>query len=420
MPAASRPRSKALVLAMLAGALPACGHKGNPLPPLRHTPPALTEFRFAQRGSSLEISVTAPGASVDGIGYESVAVEFLYVEGPKDIEKTGVHRQLLAHPRERVAFSLPLPAAGTVARSAARGVYEKQKGPRTLIMGLVAQAEVQPPRELEAKLTADGIRLAWTGDAPAPVDAAIPPPKLPGIAAPRTPGSAGLDPTGTKAAGTPASGAQPTGAPPTGTQPTGAQPTATQPTAQPTATQAKGTQPTGTPAEPAKPEKVEKHGGFFLYRRSETGTYAAPLTPRLLEKHALTDTSAPEGQKVCYVVRAAASIEPLVESGPSNEACVGVKDIKPPAPPTGLAVLPREGGLELVWTPSPEEDLAGYRVYREAADEPRARVAEIDAAHAGWTDATAKPGVAYRFTVTAFDRAGNESGLTAPLEATLP
>jgi predicted small lipoprotein YifL len=381
MPDTSRPRSKALVLAVLAGALPACGHKGNPLPPLRHTPPPLTEFRFAQRGSSLEISVTAPGASVDGIGYESVAVEFLYVEGPKDIEKTGVHRPLLAHPRERVAFSLPLPAAGTIARAAARGVYEKQRGPRTLIMGLVAQAEVQPPRELEATLTADGIRLAWTGDAPAPVDATIPPPKLPGFAAPRAPGSAGLDPVGTKAT---------------------------------------GAQPTGTPAEPAKPEKIEKHGGFYLYRRSETGTYAAPLTPRLLEKHALTDTSAPEGQKVCYVVRAAASIEPLVESGPSNEACVGVKDIKPPAPPTGLAVLPREGGLELVWTPSPEEDLAGYRVYREAAGEPRARVAEIDAAHAGWTDATAKPGVAYSFTVTAFDRAGNESGPTAPLQATLP
>jgi hypothetical protein len=410
MPDTSRPRSKALVLAVLAGALPACGHKGNPLPPLRHTPPALTEFRFAQRGSSLEISVTAPGASVDGIGYESVAVEFLYVEGPKDIEKTGIHRQILAHPRERVAFSLPLPAAGTIARAAARGVYEKQKGPRTLIMGLVAQAEVQPPRELEATLTADGIRIAWTGDAPAPLDAAIPPPKLPGIAVPRAPGSVGLDPTGTKA----------TGAQPTGTQPSDAQPTSAPTTGtQPAATQAKGAQPTGTPAEP-KPEKIEKHGGFYLYRRSETGTYAAPLTPRLLEKHALTDTSAPEGQKVCYVVRAAASIEPLVESGPSNEACVGVKDIKPPAPPTGLAVLPREGGLELVWTPSPEEDLAGYRVYREAAGEPRARVAEIDAAHAGWTDATAKPGVAYKFTVTAFDRAGNESGPTAPLEATLP
>jgi hypothetical protein len=409
---ASRPRSTALVLAVLAGALPACGHRGDPRPPLRHTPPPLTEFRFAQRGSSLEISVTAPGASVDGIGYESVAVEFLYVEGPKDIEKTGVHRQLLAHPRERVAFSLPLPAAGTISRAAARGVYEKQKGPRTLIMGLVAQAEVQPPRELEARLTADGIRLAWTGDAPAPLDAAIPPPKVPGIAAPRPPGSAGLEPaTGTKATGTQ----------PTSTQPTAQQPTATPPPATPpTGTPPSATPPTGTPAEQAKPEKVEKHGGFFVYRRAETGVYAGPLTPRLLEKHTLTDTSAPEGEKVCYVVRAAASIEPLVESGPSNEACVGVKDIKPPAPPTGLAVLPREGGLELVWTPSPEEDLAGYRVYREAAGEPRARVAELDPAHAGWTDAAAKSGVAYRYTVTAFDRAGNESGPTSPLEATLP
>jgi hypothetical protein len=378
---ASRPSSNALVLVALGGALAGCGHRGDPLPPLRHTPPSLSEFRFAQRGSSLEITVTAPGASVDGIGYDSVNVEFLFVEGAKDLEKGGVRRQLTAHPRERVAFSLPLPAPGTIARAAARGVYGKQKGPRTLIMGLVAQTEVQPPRELDASLTADGVRLSWTGDAPAPVDAAVPPPRIPGMPTDRPAGSPGLEPASREPS---------------------------------------SREPVGATSDTAKPEKPERHGGFFVYRRTGTGLYAAPLTPRLIEKHNLNDTAAPEGEKVCYVVRAAASLEPLVESGPSNEACLGVRDIKPPDAPTGLAVLPREGGLELVWTPSPEEDLAGYRVYREAAGEPRARVAELEAGRTGWTDASAMRGISYRYTVTAFDRAGNEGAPTAPLEASLP
>ena len=71
-----------------------------------------------------------------------------------------------------------------------------------------------------------------------------------------------------------------------------------------------------------------------------------------------------------------ASTDPLVESAPSNEACVEVRDIAAPATPTGLAVLPREGGLEVLWSPSAELDLAGYRVYRAVAGGRSERVAE--------------------------------------------
>jgi hypothetical protein len=126
---------------------------------------------------------------------------------------------------------------------------------------------------------------------------------------------------------------------------------------------------------------------------------------------------APRGEKVCYVVRAAASLEPLVESAASNEACLDVRDISPPAAPTGLAVVPRERGLEVVWTPSADEDVAVYRVYREGPGEPRRRLAEIPAGGSAWTDEAAKSGVAYRYSLTAVDRAGNESAATAPVEA---
>jgi len=368
-----------LLAAALLVALGACGHRGDPLPPLRHTPPALSEFRLAQRGNGLEVSVLAPGSSVDGIAYESLAIEFLSVEGPKDIEKTGRKRQVLAKPLERMVETLPLPAPGSIARAAARGIYGKEKGPRTLTMGLVVQPEVKAPGGLEVGLTEKGVHVAWTGDVPEPVNATVQPAKIPGL---------------------PSTGPGPGGPP---SSPTSA--TATTPAA---AGAGEGV----TKIEPEKPKS-----GFLVYRRVGSAAYARPLPPGLLEKRALQDAVAPRGEKVCYVVRAAASLEPLVESAASNEACLDVRDISPPAAPTGLAVVPRERGLEVVWTPSADEDVAAYRVYREGPGEPRRRLAEIPAGGSAWTDEAAKPGVAYRYSLTAVDQAGNESAATAPVEA---
>lgn len=374
-----------LLAAALLVALGACGHRGDPLPPLRHTPPALSEFRFSQRGNGLEVSVLAPGSSVDGIAYESLAIEFLSVEGPKDIEKTGRKRQVLAKPLERIVETLPLPAPGSIARAAARGIYGKDKGPRTLTMGLVVQSEVKAPGGLEVGLTEKGVHLAWTGDLPEPVNATVQPARIPGL--PSTgPGPGPAGPTSPPTSGT-APAPTPTGA--------GA-----------------GAEEGGTKIEPEKPKS-----GFLVYRRVGSAAYARPLPPGLLEKRALQDAVAPRGEKVCYVVRAAASLEPLVESAASNEACLDVRDISPPAAPTGLAVVPRERGLEVVWTPSADEDVAAYRVYREGPGEPRRRLAEIPAGGSAWTDEAAKPGVAYRYSLTAVDQAGNESAATAPVEA---
>jgi len=370
-----------LLAAALLVALGACGHRGDPLPPLRHTPPALQEFRLAQRGNGLEVSVLAPGSSVDGIAYESLAIEFLSVEGPKDIEKTGRKRQVLAKPLERMVETLPLPAAGSIARAAARGIYGKEKGPRTLTMGLVVQSEVKAPGGLEVGLTEKGVHLAWTGDVPEPVNATVQPAQIPGL--PST---------------VPGPGGRPS-SPPSGTATTPA---------------AAGA---GEGAGVARIEPEKPKSGFLVYRRVGSAAYTRPLPPGLLEKRALQDAVAPRGEKVCYVVRAAASLEPLVESAASNEACLEVRDISPPAAPTGLAVVPRERGLEVVWTPSADGDVAAYRVYREGPGEPRRRLAEIPAGGSAWTDEAAKPGVAYRYSLTAVDQAGNESAATAPVEA---
>ncbi len=157
---------RVLLLATLVALAPACGHRGDPLPPRRRTPPAPHDFRLAQRGDALEARATAPLASVDGVTYETLTVEFLYAEGLKDLEKAGRRHAVPAVPGSRVVEALPLPAPGTILRVAARGVAGGEKGPRTLTLSLVAQAPLGAPSELSAALAEDGVALSWHGVRP--------------------------------------------------------------------------------------------------------------------------------------------------------------------------------------------------------------------------------------------------------------
>jgi len=112
-------------------------------------------------------------------------------------------------------------------------------------------------------------------------------------------------------------------------------------------------------------------------------------------------------------------------AGPSSaEILVDTKDTFPPAAPTGLAAVaaPDEGAIDLSWAPNTETDLAGYAVYRSEPGGEPARVSPagkpIDSP--AFRDATARPGVAYTYTVTAIDRDGNESARSAEVKETLP
>jgi hypothetical protein len=116
------------------------------------------------------------------------------------------------------------------------------------------------------------------------------------------------------------------------------------------------------------------------------------------------------GEEWCYVVRFLASKDPLVESPSSSEACVAFRDVGAPAAPIGIAVVVGNAGVEISWSPSPEPDLVGYRVYRAApAGEPALRLAEVPAGTTSHLDKTGTAGVVNVYTVTAVDKAGNES-----------
>jgi hypothetical protein len=370
-------RARAAFLVGLVVLGPACGHRGDPLPPRRRTPPTPGDFRLAQRGDALEVRATAPAASLDGVPYDTVAVEFLHVDGPSDLEKAGSRRTVTAVPGTLVTLTLPLPAPGSNVRAAARGLAGRERGQRTLTMELVTRVPLEAPRDLTATLAASGVSLSWRG--PRPSEAAPPAPV-------RTP----FGPATAAAPAVPSTPTRPTPAGPGGAA---------------TADE--------TPATP-------RQAGFLVYRRIGAAGFGDPLGGEPLDRRTFDDPAAPTGATVCYVVRAVASLEPLIESAPSNEACIEVRDLAAPAGPAGLAVLPRAGGLELLWSPSAAPDLAGYRVYRTRPGGQPERIAEVAAERSSWIDEGAASDTPYRYTVTAFDRAGNESEPGEPVEGSLP
>ena len=101
-----RARAAFLLLALL----PACGKKGDPLPPLRPTPAAVSGLRVAQRGEQVEITFTAPRASTDGARLPVLEVEILVAVEEGDFLKVARGRRIKAAPGEVLRESEPLPA----------------------------------------------------------------------------------------------------------------------------------------------------------------------------------------------------------------------------------------------------------------------------------------------------------------------
>lgn len=134
------------------------------------------------------------------------------------------------------------------------------------------------------------------------------------------------------------------------------------------------------------------------------------------------------GNTYAYVVRSVISEGGnLLESGDSRPAIVTPRDIFPPAPPQDVvaAVLPGASAgsfmVDLSWTINLETDMAGYRVYRSESENMRGQLLTPALLPTpSFRDTTVLSGHRYWYTVTAIDRAGNESAPSAVTLAELP
>lgn len=113
-----------------------------------------------------------------------------------------------------------------------------------------------------------------------------------------------------------------------------------------------------------------------------------------------------------------------VEGNDSPPVTVDVRDIFPPAVPTGVQAVASGVGqkpfVDLTWAPNMESDLAGYNVFRrEERTEPTKINSELVKSPA-FRDDNVVPGHRYFYSVSAVDLRGNESAHSAETNETVP
>lgn len=185
------------------------------------------------------------------------------------------------------------------------------------------------------------------------------------------------------------------------------------------------------PASTAAGEPAPAITGYRVYRR-EIHPSAPSSSPEDLpqgkpESHATLlassesnnyrDTSVVFDHPYVYIVRSVIQVEgDELESSDSQPVKVAPHDTFPPAPPQGLvaALLPGLAPgtvlVDLSWSINLETDLAGYRVYRSEQEDIRGQLVTPELLPTpAVRDRSVQPGRRYCYTVTAVDRAGNES-----------
>jgi len=135
------------------------------------------------------------------------------------------------------------------------------------------------------------------------------------------------------------------------------------------------------------------------------------------------DTSFEFGKTYAYVVRSVVQVDGnALESDDSAPAIVTPRDIFPPAAPQNVVAVVLSGSspgslvADLSWSINLETDLAGYRVYRSEQQGTRGALITPELLLApAYRDTSVVPGHRYWYSVTAVDRAGNESEPSTPV-----
>ena len=141
-----------------------------------------------------------------------------------------------------------------------------------------------------------------------------------------------------------------------------------------------------------------------------------------------SDTQFEFGKTYVYVVRSIISVDGSeIESDNSDPVMVTPLDTFPPAAPQDLvaAVLPGTAPstpvVDLSWSINLETDFAGYRVYRSEQEGARGQLMTPDLLPTpAFRDGSVVPGRRYWYTVTALDRAGNESAPSSSVTVDIP
>ena len=356
------------VLLLTAG----CGAPGEPTPPVPAVPAAITDLSAHQLGDGVQLSFTVPSNTITGARLASApAVEILRgalkPEGPPDPKSFRVvytiPGALVENYRfgDHMRFSDPMAPEETKVHPGATVAYlvrtrasQKRASADSNVVSLRVFPVPERISSFEARVTETAIELSWP--APSRTSAGDP---LPAKIAYRIYRSE------------------------------------------------------INPADATRSPEVPSPG-----RRD---VEAAPLATVDSERY--SDTAFTFDHTYVYTARSVIQVENnSVDSADSESLTVTPHDTFPPAPPQGIvtAVLPgaMQGQLvvELSWSINLETDLAGYYVYRSEQEGIRGQLVKPDLLLTpAVRDTAVEPGHRYWYTVTAVDRAGNESAPSTPV-----
>lgn len=399
----------------------ACGKRGAPIPPNLRIPAAVEKIGAARMGNDVYVTVTVPATNID----ESIPIDIQRIDvygytgssappTARFAEVGAVVASIPVVPPAKVdddappppppdpsAGALPgaavtivdtltpdelvqgrvyidprgfsrvaAPAEGVPAPSLLRRFYlaipfnlRGRPGPPGMHAELALTPLPEPPSEVRARYDASAISLTWEpsgGLLGFLLDRMLPPESTPFVAS-------------AQGSGVPAAQAVADAGPPAG----------------PT---------TYNVYREVAPDPSE------LPRAGGTPSWTTPL-PVAINQSALTATSTIDqpvpGRRHCYTVRAQRG---TAMSEPSTRTCITPIDIFPPAVPTGLAAVPSEGGISLIWEPNSEQDFGGYLVLRrEAGDATLRQLTNIPIDEARYRDTDVRPGTRYVYSIVAVD-----------------
>jgi hypothetical protein len=404
---------------MVVGA--ACGKRGAPIPPNVRIPAAVGTIDATRLGNDVYVTLTVPSTNIDEsmpidiqridvYGYTGRSapptarfvelggvVASIPVVAPPEVDDDAppppdpdpsmgalpgsmvtvvdrldedelVEGRVYVDPRA-VGSAVP-PVPGDQALSPLRRFYlavpfsvRGRPGPPGMLAELALTALPDPPSEVRATFDSSGILLTWDpsgGLLGFLLDRVLPPEPVPFVASVQAPAP------------------KPAQQSPDATLPTGPTMYNVYREVAPDASE--------LPVAPARPP----------------GTTAVPMP---INGNALAVTSVPDelllGRPRCYTVRAQRG---TIMSEPSPRACITPVDIFPPAAPVGVASVPSEGGISLIWEPNSELDLDGYLVLRrEAGDATLRQLTPTPLAEARYRDTSVEPGKRYIYSVVAVD-----------------
>lgn len=154
--------------------------------------------------------------------------------------------------------------------------------------------------------------------------------------------------------------------------------------------------------------------------RSQDGQGFEPVGDPMADT-GYVDSKVVVGRKYAYKIQSILLLQGNVVGGGTSEEVSSVPlDLTPPPPPLGIAIIGMEKGAKIYWERSTDSKVAGYRIYRRAANQDTpVRIGETAAAVVSFTDDHVPGDVRVYYSVTAIDAATPPNESRHSMEVTL-